>query len=107
MRKILILISFSLFLTACTGDFPSEIEGEVYRVDDSSVHIAVYGDDPEAEYPVYEVVLDDNTIIQKLGANSSSLGSLEKGELEVGDWVVAEIRDRERQMASKIVVKEE
>lgn len=77
----------------CGGDFPSEIEGEIFKVEEDSIHIAIYGDDPEAEYPVYEVFLDGNTII-------------EKGELEVGDWVVAEIRDRDKQVASKVVVEE-
>ncbi|MFA1642846.1 hypothetical protein AB5N96_08265 [Chryseomicrobium imtechense] len=71
-------------------------------MDESSVHIAVYGDDPEAEYPVYEVIIDDATIIEKVGANSASAESL-----EIGDRVVAEIRDREKQIASKIVVEEE
>ncbi|MBM7706341.1 hypothetical protein JOD03_001243 [Chryseomicrobium aureum] len=71
-------------------------------MDESSVHIAVYGDDPEAEYPVYEVIIDDATIIEKVGANSASAESL-----EIGDRVVAEIRDWEKQIASKIVVEEE
>ncbi|XKH50127.1 hypothetical protein LG275_11050 [Chryseomicrobium palamuruense] len=71
-------------------------------MEEDSVHIAVYGDDPEAEYPVYEVIIDDATIIEKVGANSASAESL-----EIGDRVVAEIRDREKQIASKIVVEEE
>lgn len=102
MKRFLLLLIFALSLTACTGDFPSEIKGKVYRVDESSVHIAVYGDDPEAEYPVYEVIIDDATIIEKVGANSASAESL-----EIGDRVVAEIRDREKQIASKVVVEEE
>ncbi|WP_392454991.1 hypothetical protein ACF3OH_12775 [Chryseomicrobium aureum] len=101
--KRLGVISGILFIVAgCSGNFPSEIEGEIFKVEEDSIHIAIYGDDPEAEYPVYEVIIDDATIIEKVGANSASAESL-----EIGDRVVAEIRDREKQIASKIVVEEE
>lgn len=70
----------------------------IYDINELSIMIAPFVDDPEASYPVYEVFIDQNTIIE---GEKETLEELEiKDEIKV--WL--KNNDTERETAAKILI---
>ena len=99
MRGLFILVLFTIFALGGCNKFDSNyIKGSIYELGENSIKIEVFGDDPEAEYPAYEIFIDDETVIE--GTKNSF------GELEVGDNVKVWVEKQEavEKTAKKISV---
>ncbi|MFF2755858.1 hypothetical protein ACFVR1_19375 [Psychrobacillus sp. NPDC058041] len=99
MKRFVITLIITLFaLGGCNPFNSNDIEGSIYEIGDNSIKIEVLGDDPEADYPTYEIFIDDDTVIE--GTKDSF------SELEVGDnvkiWV--ENQEADKKNAKKISV---
>jgi len=100
MRLFPILL---ISITALFGCSIQEINPDyrnmyITSINENSIEIATYATDPEASYPVYELIIDENTKIK---------GSKDKfDELSVNDdvkvWV--KIIEDEKEIAEKIIV---
>ena len=98
-KSLVIKLLITLFaLSGCNPSNSNDIEGNIYEIGENSIKIEVFGDDPEAEYPAYEIFITDETVIE--GTKKSF------GELEVGDnvkvWV--ENQEEDEKIAKKISV---
>lgn len=99
MKRFVITLLITLFaLSGCNPFNSNDIEGSIYEIGENSIKVEVFGDDPEAEYPAYEIFINDNTVIE--GTKESF------AELEVGDnvevWV--ENQEADEKVAKKIFV---
>lgn len=102
MKKRWALIGLILFLAGCSMTASPDLEGTIYELTDSGVKIAIIGDDPEAEYPVYEIAIDDSTIIEHEGN-----GEQKEIDLAVDDWIEIWLveENAEQKVAEKIKVR--
>ncbi|MFF2755812.1 hypothetical protein ACFVR1_19145 [Psychrobacillus sp. NPDC058041] len=95
MNRFVITLFITLFaLGGCNSFNSNDIEGSIYEIGENSIKIEVLGDDPEADYPAYEIFIDDDTVIE--GTKDSFV------ELEVGDIVKVWVENQE---ADKKIVK--
>ena len=99
MKRLFITVLITIFaLVGCNKFDSNYIQGSIYEFGENSIKIEVFGDDPEAEYPAYEIFINDETVIE--GTRNSF------GELEVGDnvkvWV--EKQEADDKTATKISV---
>ena len=88
MKKFVIFtLLITLFLMSGCNASSSDIEGAIYEIGENSIKIEVFGDDPEAEYPAYEIFINEDTVIE------GRKGSF--GELVVGDNVEIWLENKE------------
>lgn len=99
MKSFVITLLVTLVaLGGCNPFNSNDIKGSIYEIGENSIKIEVLGDDPEAEYPSYEIFIDDDTLIE--GTKDSF------DELEVGDNVEVWVENQEanKKIAEKISV---
>lgn len=98
MKNMVILFFSTTLLCSCNPFDTSDYQGYIEEVKKSSVMISPPTTDPEAEYPVYEVFITKETIIEE---NKESFDELERLD-KVKVWVDEE--SEEKELAEKIVV---
>jgi len=96
---ITLFIPITLFaLVSCNPFNSNHYEGFISVKKENSIIVQIIGDDPEAEYPTYEVFIDDDTVIEGTKGSFS--------ELEVNDYVevLVENQEGDKKIAEIIVV---
>ncbi|MRH41748.1 hypothetical protein GH741_03555 [Aquibacillus halophilus] len=100
MKKIMIpFLLLLIFLVGC-----SDFQGVILKVEKTSIVVGTDEIDPEAEYPSFKIMVDEETIIS---GEVESFSDLEKNQ-KVEIWILDKGFNNEvdHKIASKIVVGE-
>ncbi|GAA0437762.1 hypothetical protein GCM10008983_13380 [Lentibacillus halophilus] len=106
MKKLSLLVLtsiFSLAMVGCTND--ADFQGVIIKVKESSMIVGTDDVDPEASYPEYEVLVDDETSFKGAVDEFSYLNA----DQQVTIWVNGEWKNDPdtKMVANKITVSEE
>ncbi|MGJ9384808.1 hypothetical protein [Salipaludibacillus sp. CF4.18] len=102
MRIIIVFLVGFLFLILVGCGNGSDFNGVILEVKNASILVGTDDVDPEATYPTYEILIDDETVFLGEVDNFSEL----KKDLNVDIWIIdnGENNSIDNKVASKIVV---
>lgn len=106
MKKFLVLVSMVILLSTlgCSKESGAHYEGIIFEIKEESIIVGTAAEDvdPEAQYPTYEILIDDKTEINGSIEKFSELTSHQKVKV----WVKDKGPDNEidNKVASEITV---
>lgn len=106
MKKFLVLVSMVILLSilGCTKANDAHYQGVIFEVKEESIIVGTAAEDvdPEAQYPTYEILIDDTTEINGEAEKFPELTSHQKVKV----WVKGKGPDNEidNKVASEITV---
>ena len=102
MRNVLVFLMGFLFLILVGCGNNSDFNGVILEVENDSIMVGTDDVDPEASYPAYKVLVDEET---EFSGEVAVFSELKKG-LKVDIWVLdnEENNSVDNKVASKIVI---
>ncbi|MDN7240598.1 hypothetical protein QWY14_02295 [Planococcus sp. N028] len=100
LMKSFAMLLFTVFLFGCNTQNSSDYQGYIEEVKETSIVISPPATDPEADYPVYEIFVGEDTLIEGSRNSFDELKRLDGVKV----WIDNE--SEEKEFAERIVVED-
>ncbi len=78
MKKLVVVLLTVIILGGCNPFDSSDYEGLIITMDEQSFMLCPCEGDPEAEYPIYEIFIDEETEVDGKRSNFSDIQEQDK-----------------------------